>query len=162
MTQEHSLFLIVTADSSDERRIGGDSECRESQLEALKPSSILPSSFLLQRNPIPSSALQSVSERPPSLHSSYLVELSLPGVILLRRLLLHAMVPADGDRCSGLVLRLRLLVVVVSLLVRLMMLDLVRMELLMMVERLLLLLLLLRLLMHLHLLVMRERVQALL
>ena len=152
MTQEHSLFLIVTADSSDERRIGGDSECRESQLEALKPSSILPSSFLLQRNPIPSSALQSVSERPPSLHSSYLVELSLPGVILLRRLLLHAMVPADGDRCSGLVLRLRLLVVVVSLVV-LLVLHLVRRELLLLVKWLLLLLY--RRLMHLYLLVMR-------
>ena len=152
MTQEHSLFLIVTADSSDERRIGGDSECRESQLEALKPSSILPSSFLLQRNPIPSSALQSVSALPPSLHSSYLVELSLPGVILLRRLLLHAMVPADGDRCSGLVLRLRLLVVVVSLVV-LLVLHLVRRELLLLVKWLLLLLY--RRLMHLYLLVMR-------
>ena len=87
------------------------------------------------------------------------MELPLPGVILLRRLLLHAMVvlPADGDRCGSLVL-LRL-GVVVSLLVWLM-LDLMRMELLMMVERLLLLLLL-RLLMHLHLLVMRMRVQAL-
>ena len=89
------------------------------------------------------------------------MELPLPGVILLRRLLLHAMVvlPADGDRCGSLVL-LRLLGMVVSLLVWLM-LDLMRMELLMMVERLLLLLLLLRLLMHLHLLVMRMRVQAL-
>ena len=93
-----------------------------------------------------------VSERPPSLHSSYLVELSLPGVILLRRLLLHAMVPADGDRCSGLVLRLRLLVVVVSLVV-LLVLHLVRRELLLLVKWLLLLLY--RRLMHLYLLVMR-------
>ena len=80
------------------------------------------------------------------------MELSLPGVILLRRLLLHAMVPADGDRCSGLVLRLRLLVVVVSLVV-LLVLHLVRRELLLLVKWLLLLLY--RRLMHLYLLVMR-------
>ena len=126
------------------------------------------SSLATQPDPIIRTAVSASLTPLLSFHSSYLVELSLPGVVLLRRLLLHAMVPpaaaTDGHRCrSGMVLRrrLRLLVVVVSRVVRLVLLDLVGMELLMLVKWLLLWLLL-WLLMHLHLLEMRVRVQALL
>ena len=120
-------------------------------IKAVFLPSFLPSSSLATQ---PDPIIRSPHRSERASCSSYLVELSLPGVVLLRRLLLllHAMVPPDGHRrCSGLVLLLLVVVMVVSLL--LLGLHLVGMELLMLVKWLLLLLL--RLLMHLHLLGMR-------
>ena len=84
--------------------------------------------------------------------SSYLVELSLPGVVGLRRLLLHAVVTRGDCGRRGLVVRL-LLMVVLSLMLLLVVVHLLRMQLLVLVKWLLMLLHLL-LLMQLHLLMM--------